>query len=199
MSRNYRALFISSLMATLSACAQHSATNIYQAPPGITPANGAVITGFASAPTYIHENRKADQDFACISAIDHVSVASFKLSSVDPLLHEQGTNDPTHCQSLSSFPYTLTPGRHAISVAYWDLDSFRWGYALPAEFEISVQAGQTLHVRRQESGWSKTKIWIEDGTGAQIGEAKQVQYEGRDSVTFGQLNVDKVGILIPRL
>ena len=144
--------------------------------------------GFASDPVYIHANRKKDRDFVCIATIDAVPTVSFRLPSANPLLKPGGTEDPTHCQEQAEEKYFLTPGVHKITLAYWDLDAFRYGYGLPAEFEITVQAGQTLRARRQESGWSKTRLWIEDGSGAAQVEAQQVQFQGRRLVRFGRFD-----------
>lgn len=190
MKNKLSVIVLSAVLLTTAAChsGPPSGTNIYKAPAEITPENGAVISGFASDPTYIHENRKADRDYACISAIDGVPVVSFRLPGANPLLIPGGTEDPTHCQTLAGFKYYLAPGPHKISVAYWDLDAFRYGYGLPADIDISVRAGQALQVRRQPSGWSKTQVWIEDASGARLGEIRQVQYEGRRSVKFGRID-----------
>ena len=161
--------------------------NIYKSPSGIDLENGATIVGFSSDPVYIHENRKADRDYICISHIDGSPVISFKLPQIDPLLNPAGTEDPTHCQNMAEFKYLLAPGMHSISVAYWDLDTFKYGYALTATFEVSLAAGQNLRLQRKPIGWSKTKLWIEDNEGGQVGDSHDVQYKGRRSIAFGQL------------
>jgi len=160
--------------------------DLYKNPSGITPESGAAITGFASDPVYIHENRKADRDFVCIARIDGVPTVSYELPKGNRLLKPAGTEDPTYCQDKAGFKYLLTPGPHSISVGYWDLDSFRRGYALPATFEVTLSAGQSLQLRRKAIGWSTTRLWIEDASGAQVGDARDVQYEGRRNIAFGQ-------------
>lgn len=177
------------VLAGLSACGLPSSTNLYVAPPGVTPATGVTLTGFSGPEV----RSSKDKDIICVAALDGRDVTAFRISGVDPRLLGSGTNDPNHCQSLAGFNYLLAPGAHSVTLSYWDYDGYRFGYGIPVKLDFTAQAGDVIRARRKTLGRTRSAVWLEDASGKPVSAVGAAQYYERDMVEFGDLRSDSGG------